>query len=737
MVLYESGSDTGSVAFAEQQMEGVRQRKEAVAKEEEKFSRRVAIADFAVQGANALLNSRADALERNQVPQRAAYEATLENSSSWRGVFNGIKSAGQTNSDYLLNKYYQNALSAMSNKYSGVAENDPNFNKLVMEEAERLRDENLEAFNNLEKAVFNIPTFENFPEFYESHNTLPRSVGSWISNGVSTIFNRHTEESITLQGQQVSDAQRQKRDAIFGTEIGQQLTDIQNTIDLFDNNGFLTQDLSSKIEAGIANGDILGEAGEITTRTFTEQLSDGSIKEVVQTIQLLTDAGTREKRINILDEIENIIRPDDPIIGMTEQLNFTQGQLNREGAIKFNQITKELQDIEGMYSNTQLTNKGFLEAITRLDPSDYARDLSNELQILTSSTQLADIQYQSLLNTEFTDNEAEGLVIRSRSSGKIIVNPDREDALGKLIQKGIDKNLLITENIKFFGAGTDLVDRFLNPTRVMEAESSPTRGESLSGLVYTDSYSGVFENEEQKRTISEALARMADDPSNLPSFIGDVIADAVQDNPDKGIYVLNENNPFSLGEITDQFTGTTLEEDTTDKNILLLWDDPNQRLSYITTEEGTPIQTGEDRSLDTSGELALDTEGGTTSGGRNPRTVPIRYELKEGIFNTAVDKVDISNLTAGQLKTLSEMNDNEIRDKLELDSNISLRTPVRGTFGSRFDNPNVISRAESLIEENELRRWQDISGAEVPQEFWDSLKSLLIEGSRTYLQEDE
>ncbi len=67
--------------------------------------------------------------------------------------FNGIKSAGQTNSDYLLNKYYQNALSAMSNKYSGVAENDPNFNKLVMEEAERLRDENLESFNNLEKAV--------------------------------------------------------------------------------------------------------------------------------------------------------------------------------------------------------------------------------------------------------------------------------------------------------------------------------------------------------------------------------------------------------------------------------------------------------------------------------------------------------------------------------------------------------------------------------------------------------
>ena len=83
------------------------------------------------------------------------------------------------------------------------------------------------------------------------------------------------------------------------------------------------------------------------------------------------------------------------------------------------------------------------------------------------------------------------------------------------------------------------------------------------------------------------------------------------------------------------------------------------------------------------------------------------------------------------------MNDNEIRDKLELDSNISLRTPARGTFGSRFDNPNVISRAESLIEENQLRRWQDISGAEVPQEFWDSLKSLLIEGSRTYLQEDE
>lgn len=122
----------------------------------------------------------------------------------------------------------------------------------------------------------------------------------------------------------------------------------------------------------------------------------------------------------------------------------------------------------------------------------------------------------------------------------------------------------------------------------MEEESSPTRGESLSGLVYSDSYSGVFENEEQQRTISEALARMADDPSNLPSFITEVIEDAVAANPNKGIYVLNENNPFSVGEITDQFTGNTLKEDTTDKNIILLWDKPNQRISYITTEEGTP-----------------------------------------------------------------------------------------------------------------------------------------------------
>ena len=106
MVLYESGSDTGSVAFAEQQMEGVRQRKEAVAKEEEKFSRRVAIADFAVQGANALLNSRADALERNQAPQRAAYEAMIENGVHWRGVNNTIIESGKSREQYLVDKFY-------------------------------------------------------------------------------------------------------------------------------------------------------------------------------------------------------------------------------------------------------------------------------------------------------------------------------------------------------------------------------------------------------------------------------------------------------------------------------------------------------------------------------------------------------------------------------------------------------------------------------------------------------
>lgn len=76
-----------------------------------------------------------------------------------------------------------------------------------------------------------------------------------------------------------------------------------------------------------------------------------------------------------------------------------------------------------------------MEAITRLDPSDYARDLSNEVEVFTLSSQLADIQYQSLLNTEFTENAADGLVIRDRSTGRIIVNTDQEDALAQLRQK--------------------------------------------------------------------------------------------------------------------------------------------------------------------------------------------------------------------------------------------------------------------------------------------------------------
>ena len=110
MGLYDTGSGGSSVDFAEKTFSEVRKRRDAIAEDQEKFHKRLALANLAVQGTNAVLNSRADALERSQAPKRAAYEATIENGVHWRGVHNEILKSGKSREQYLVDKFYTSLL---------------------------------------------------------------------------------------------------------------------------------------------------------------------------------------------------------------------------------------------------------------------------------------------------------------------------------------------------------------------------------------------------------------------------------------------------------------------------------------------------------------------------------------------------------------------------------------------------------------------------------------------------
>jgi len=63
-----------STPFAEAQFAGVRERKQEEARKQEKFAKKLLLAQTVAKGANELINQRADNLELNQLPKKAYYE---------------------------------------------------------------------------------------------------------------------------------------------------------------------------------------------------------------------------------------------------------------------------------------------------------------------------------------------------------------------------------------------------------------------------------------------------------------------------------------------------------------------------------------------------------------------------------------------------------------------------------------------------------------------------------------
>ena len=721
MGLYDTGSGGSSVDFAEKTFSEVRKRRDAIAEDQEKFHKRLALANLAVQGTNAVLNSRADALERSQAPKRAAYEATIENGVHWRGVHNEILKSGKSREQYLVDKFYTSLLEDAQRSEPNI--NLTGFQSAILKRAKDQAANHLDSFNSILDSSLDIPTFEDFDEFYRSHNTLPRNVGSWATGKISNLFKTETPETLADAEQQLINDQNTKLDALFGTEMGEQLSQFRNNVRAFratsKDSSSLLDELAEEVKAGNLKGKPIGDPQIITsgwTRVGNGDKEQRTITTIIHRADRLTGEPIefRNEHIEIRDYFrETATVNHDALMGYIKTLT-------PEGQTLVLDMVDDADKFDG-----EITAESFYDIVQEVNRTNNTQGIG---RLILPDLDREDKELENIFNQALRRQQLmlEGKPYATKSlDGSLEINKDDNSQLAAMRDGTTLNQIYNAEFTKLYS----------------NSNNTPTDSSELTDFI-------------EKNDASNLIGALSSDQSDSNfALITEAFKDAVPTAELEGLESYQEDEvlfgqfiklnaegqAFTQQELARLFNVNIEGVEFSDNLTFNLFKDLSSG-EYYTSKSETTVEiptVSEDRSLDTSGELALDTKGGQRVGGRNPIITPIRYELKEGIFNTAVDKVDISNLTAGQLKTLSEMNDNEIRDKLELDSNISLRTPARGTFGSRFDNPNVISRAESLIEENQLRRWQDISGAEVPQEFWDSLKSLLIEGSRTYLQEDE
>lgn len=212
------------IEFAQQQFSRARDYREEQAKKQEKFAKRLQLANLAVSGVNFAINQKANALELSQAPKRGAYLSTLESAKSFRAGEAERRKSGQSVEGYLTNKYYEQIKTS-------IAEMSPNavaseYQPIAMQKAKELA---LTSKGEYDKVLTmsNQLNFENFEEYYQQSAKIPRNIGGWLGSKVKNFMKGETEETIKLRNAKA-------KDALAGTTMGEAFKEADIAIKAYD-----------------------------------------------------------------------------------------------------------------------------------------------------------------------------------------------------------------------------------------------------------------------------------------------------------------------------------------------------------------------------------------------------------------------------------------------------------------------------------------------------------------------
>ena len=235
--------DSDGVEFAQQTFDSARAYKEQQSKKQERFAKRLQMANLAVTGLNFAINQKADALELAQAPKRAAYLSTLESAKSFRTGEDERRKSGQSVEGYLTNKYYEQIKKE-------IAEMSPNavaseYQPIAMQKAKELALGSKAEYENVLKMSAEL-NFEDFEEYYKQSSKIPRSIGGWFGSKVKNFMKGETEETIKLRNERATDA-------LAGTTMGDKFKDTSLAIKAYDAKtglGHVALDIISNLTRG-------------------------------------------------------------------------------------------------------------------------------------------------------------------------------------------------------------------------------------------------------------------------------------------------------------------------------------------------------------------------------------------------------------------------------------------------------------------------------------------------------
>ena len=217
--------DDGGIKFAEDTFAASRAYKEKVIKDQEKFTRNLFAVDTLVKGASFLINQRAEEADSKMLPQKAKYQALNTSATNWRTQEEERIKSGKSVQDYLSDMYYKDLETQAAEDYSYLNKNQ--YAKALREQADILATANVDEYQALIKAANNIPTFEDFTEFYEDQADVPRNLFSWITKGAKKVFKKETEETLKIKNEKANDA-------LYGTKMFDKYKNLSSSIHAYE-----------------------------------------------------------------------------------------------------------------------------------------------------------------------------------------------------------------------------------------------------------------------------------------------------------------------------------------------------------------------------------------------------------------------------------------------------------------------------------------------------------------------
>jgi hypothetical protein len=263
MALYDV---EGDVKFAQTQIDTARTYREKEAKKQESFSKKLQGVNLLAQGANYLINQRADALEQNQAFKKASYETMMKRAETVRAQDAERVKAGTSQLDYLTNNIYNQLITQIETD-SPLA--DISLAKRAFrKEAQTLAQTKLADYKTMIDTANNFGSFEDFEADYGKASGIPRSIFGWMTSGVKNVVRGETPESIKYKAEK-------EKDALYGTGLFDKFKNLEKSFRAYDartNSPLNVEEILKKAEIdSLIKGKIFPEGVKIITDTRSER----------------------------------------------------------------------------------------------------------------------------------------------------------------------------------------------------------------------------------------------------------------------------------------------------------------------------------------------------------------------------------------------------------------------------------------------------------------------------------